>query len=328
MPQLFLSILFSLSALLSAYLAAWSRLHKKVNAAGEIFWLVLCIAIYSLGYAIEILQTNLKGILIAIRLEYLGISFIPAFLLMFALKYVREKELSKPLFGLLLIIPFITLFLVWTQQYHNLYYISPRVIEGEFFPVLDFERGFWYYVQGGYNLLAIFINMSLLTFQSLRSKRHRKAQSITLAVGTAVPFLGTSLYYLGFIPGNIDPIPLTLTISISLYWFALFKLGLIRLVPAARELAIDSIKEAFLVIDQHQVLQDMNRAAKQLPGSQELIIQDIVPQDNELIKNLQPLLRNEKENLEFFSKGRCYSAHGYPIIFDLDKAEGESDLDQ
>jgi lysylphosphatidylglycerol synthetase-like protein (DUF2156 family) len=129
MPQALtiISILLILSALLGVYLAAWARLHSRVPAASDFFWLFLCVALYSAGYAVEISHSDLSSILIAIRLEYFGLAFVAPMLLLFALHFVRGCAVPPSLYAAILFIPSITLIIVLTIESHDLFYVNPRI---------------------------------------------------------------------------------------------------------------------------------------------------------------------------------------------------------
>ena len=172
-----LSIFLGLSALLAVFLAAWAYFHARVPAAREFFFLMLGIAIYSLGYSISIPRTTLEGVFQAIHFEYIGLAFMPTLLLLFALHFTRRKPLPKALTALLLVIPLITLGLVFTSPSHQLYYINPRLVKTEFFLAFAFEPGPWYKVNSIWTELTIISAFLLLLVNSVRVPLKQKQQS-------------------------------------------------------------------------------------------------------------------------------------------------------
>ena len=329
-PTIFV-ILFEIAGLLSAYLAAWAQFRDRVPAAREFSYMMLATAVYSLGFGIEISRTDLAGILAAIRFEYLGISFLAPLFFLFALHFIRQKPLVWYWVIALMLVPLITLVLVFTVEYHSWFYINPRVIPGEFFSVIKFERGVWYYVHFFYLQLFSLISATLLVIQAFRAEAKQKNQAILIAAGSIVPTTGAILYILDLIPGNLDPGPFTLSITGLIFSIALFKLGLFELVPAARELALDSIKDSFLVLDKHRRLQDYNKATLRLPGAQELKIGEVLPTANSLAIQLRPLLELDKNKVEFSttdmnSNVRYYQAWSYPILTNSGRVDGEAIL--
>jgi diguanylate cyclase (GGDEF)-like protein len=309
-----LSIILGLSALLAVYLAAWAHFHSRVPAAREFFFLMLGVAIYSFGYSIAISRTTLEDVFQAIHFEYVGLAFIPTLLLFFALNFIRRKPLPKALITLLLFIPILTLIVVFTAPSHQLYYINPRLVDTGFFPVFAFEPGPWYKINSVWTMLTTLSAFFLLLVNALHAPLQQKRQATVIAAGAFLPILSSILYFLNLIPGQpakIEPSSFSMLVTGLFFAFALFKLGLFELVPAARELALDSIQDGFLVLDHRGNLQDMNQAASHLPGALEFGIGNPLPEGNSLAQQLFPLLAKEAEQLEFSAELADHSIHFY-----------------
>ena len=313
-----LSIGLGLSALLSTYLASHARTHSRATGAREAGFLLLCVALYSLGYAVEILLTDVEKILMVINLEYSGIVFLAPLLMLLVLHIVHGKPASKVFTAGLLIIPCLTLLIVCTQKHHNLYYINPRVVTSGFFPALTFERGIWYYVHVVFEQFCALIAIILLVRHAIHLEKRQKKQIIMIIVGSLVPTICGIVYYLGFIPNNLDTGPFSFTITGIIFSIAVFKMGFLELVPAARELAMDAINDALIVVDEDQILQDYNQAARDLPGMGAIRIGDSLISNDTIGEQLQPLLDKETQQIEFAmdtrSTGkRIYQACAYQV---------------
>ena len=312
-----LVIILGLSALLLIFLSAWARLHARVPGAGEFSWLFLAVSLYALGYAFELSRTDLESVLQALRMEYLGVAPVPSFVLMFALHYTRGKPVAGWLKAVLLVIPCITIFLVFTVQYHSWYYINPHMINGEYFPVISFERGPWYYVHVSYLLLGTASSAVILLRYALQAKGKKKQQALTMVAGTSAPLISGTAYVMGLIPNNIDSAPFSLVILGLINSFALFKLDLFELVPAARAIALDSIRDSFLVVDKNGIVQDYNQATLSLSGAEKIKIGDHLDETT-LGKDLSPLLRGDSRQIEFTIRPpdggiNFFIANAYPI---------------
>jgi diguanylate cyclase (GGDEF)-like protein len=316
-----LSIILGVSALLAVYLAAWAHVHSRVLAAREFFFLMLGVAIYSLGYSISISRTTLEDVFQVIHFEYIGLAFIPTLLLLFALHFIRRKPLPKALTVLLLVIPMITIIMVFTTPSHQFHYIHPRLVNIGSFPVFAFDPGPWYKINSVWTELTIISAFLLLLVNAVRAPLKQKRQAITIAVGAFLPILSSLLYFLDLIPGKpgkIEPTSFSMAVTGVFFAFALFKLGLFELVPAARELALDSIRDGFLVLDRHEHVQDLNQAALRLPGAMDFRIGSPLPEGNSLVEQLTPLLTKEVDQLDFSVELpdhsiQFYHAKAYPI---------------
>lgn len=105
-----LLIFLQISVVVAAYLAALVRLRTKIPATREFSLLVVSVAVYALGYIIEISHTDLRQVILAIQLEYFGLAFVASLNLLFVLNMIRKHPLSMSTAALLFVIPGITLF--------------------------------------------------------------------------------------------------------------------------------------------------------------------------------------------------------------------------
>ncbi|GAP08950.1 protein containing diguanylate cyclase (GGDEF) domain [Bellilinea caldifistulae] len=310
-----------------AYLAAWSSLRHRQPGALEFGLLTWATAIYSLGYAVEISRNNLEDVLWAIRVEYLGLAFLPPLILIFTFRFVRNKPLNRAVVAGLLTVSFITLGLVWTVNFHSLYYISPRIESGNYFPGLVFERGPWYKVHLAYLLLAGSLSPILLFWHARRAEGRRRSQMIVLGLGALIPIVGGYLFAAGKIPYGIDVGPFALSLSVLFFWAALFRYGLFEIVPAARELALDTVGEALIVVDYTGRVIDLNRAAIDLPGLAGLKIGQMFPRDGVLSGFVFHSLQNSGGETEFSTEDqngnlRSYRARSYLLKDTLGRQGG------
>lgn len=292
-----LVIFLNLNAMLLVYLAAWAQLRSRLPAAREFSWLMVAAAVYTLGYAVEISRSDLGGILEAVKFEYLGIAMVPAIIFIFSMR-LTGKNLPWFAYALILAVPLITIALVFTVVHHEWFYIKPRVVQGALFPVLTFERGPWYSIHIAYLQIAPAVASIILILHALRAGAKYRSQVFLIALGSCIPLLAGILYLFNLFQG-IDPAPFSLSLTGLVLSIALFKFGLFELVPAARERALDSIRDSFLVIDRQGRLQDLNSAGWRLPGASALKIGDTLPEENALAISLRPLLDNQNAQVDF-----------------------------
>jgi len=327
----YLVLLLGLVAMLTVYLAAWAQLHARVAAAHEFGLLMFAIALYALGYSIELSRTDLVSMLQIIKVEYIGIALIPPLNLLFIIHFVGGKPAPWPIIALVMVIPLITIGLTMTIEYHSLIYINPSVVRGPFFDVIQFTRGPWYYVNLVYLQSLPAVSFFILLIAARKAGPKLRRQILGLATGSFLPILGGFLYFAGLIPGGVDPAPFALSISGIIFAVTLFKFGLFELVPAARELALDSVSDSFLVFDRRHHLQDLNKAATQLPGAQDFVLGAALPPASPLTAHLQPLLDSGTGQAEFsveFSSEHAsadlhsFQAKAYPIQTRPDQTGG------
>lgn len=256
------------AALVSMVLAVYAWRRRGVPGVTAFVILSTSLSLWSLGYGLEIAGTDLTTKIFWGKVQYIGIVTVILAWFVFSLQYSNHNEwLTRRKLALLLIVPLITLSLTWTNEAHGLIWKSYKLSENGPFLALDVTHGFWFWVHSVYSY-SLLLAGSVLLIKMLLDLPHRyrqQASLILLAIG--MPWLGNGFYLLGLIPiPNFDPTPLAFTVTGILFWWNLWRLRLLELVPVARRAVVDSMKEGVIVLDvQHRIV-DLNPAAQQLLG--------------------------------------------------------------
>jgi len=330
-PPLILIFLLLLSGALCVYMAAWAQLRRRQPGAVEFSLLTWAGAVYSLGYAVEITRTQLADLLWALRIEYLGLAFLPALLLIFSLRMVRDRPLDRRLTGALLVVPLVTLLMVWTADRHSLYYVSPRVETGWYFPVFSAGHGLWYNLQLTYVILSGIVSPLILLWNARRFEQRRRWQASLAGVGALFPIGAAVLNALGVSIYGIDLGPFGISLSALFFGWALFRYRLFEIVPAAREVALDAVRDAFVVVDHSGRIVDFNQAARNLPGAADWKIGQPFPRSGSLGEFVHHNLRQPGGMLEFSIRDqdgaiRYFWVHAYPLKDTFNRMSGSTFL--
>jgi diguanylate cyclase (GGDEF)-like protein len=238
---------------------AWSRRHRAPQAAIASL-LMVSAAIYAFGYAGEVVQTSLAGAMFWLHVEYLGLPWIPALWVLMAL---RHNGLRSHL-GLLLVIPLITLVAQWSNSFHGLFDRSLMFISRPPFWIVSPHRGpvAWLFIAYMYAALLYGTWLYISRFR-ISSHLYRK-QNLILVTACLPPLCGNLVYLCDWSPWGLDLAPAMLGITVILAYFAVIKLECFDLVPMARSLVFNSIRDAALVTDLQHCLVDFNPAAREL----------------------------------------------------------------
>lgn len=237
---------------------------RRLHAAGAKAYvgLMLSVAMYSLGYALELSSTTLNGIILSLRIEYLGIPFIPAFWIILALQYTGAgKTFPRWVFYGLFGIPIITFILHYTNDFHHLYYISLSVNSNAPFPIADITKGIWYHVNIFYLNICILAGNILFFRIILRSMGPLRKQAVTIFLTSLIPWIGNFVYQSGITPYGIDIVPVTLSLTGPSFAIALFRFRLFDVIPIARETVFEIMYDPVLIMDSNARLADFNNAA-------------------------------------------------------------------
>jgi PAS domain S-box-containing protein len=269
------AILLVITAAISAALALYSRRRYLAARTGWFALLMLAVSVWSLSYALELSNDSLSGKLFWSKVEYLGITTIPALWLAFALQYTgRERWLTRRNRFLLAIEPIVTLLLVWTNEFHGLIWQSTKLDTSGSFAMLDIKLyGAFFWVHVAYSYVVLALGTWLLALAFIKSSRLYRRQVAILLVGLLAPWVGNALYIsrLSPFPGlDLTPFGYTLT-GLAVMW-GLFQFRLLDILPVARDAVIAEMPDGVIVLDTENRIVDLNPAAQRIIGRQEDVI--------------------------------------------------------
>lgn len=248
------------------------QLFKKKGEAVQLFdFMMLSNAIWSLGYGFELASNTLNMMYFFIGIEYLGITTLPINWFLFCMNLAGKDQWYKKRLNLyaLLIIPLITVFLVWTNKYHHLHYQSVKLDQTTAFPLLNLEPGIWYrfFILYFYTLLGF---GSYLILKTVKTESIYRRQNYAIFFAALIPWVVNIAYLFGFRPiANLDLTPFAFIIATALIAIAIYRFKLFDILPIAREKVLDLIQDGYLVLDGKNRVIDYNLSFKKyLPDAQ------------------------------------------------------------
>lgn len=293
-----LSLTLIFLGIVTIYFSFWAFNNRRISGALEFALFMLSVSIYTFGYAIEISHTDLPSVLLAIKVEYTGIPYMSYFALLFTFRFITGKPLNRTIVIVLVIIPVISTLLVYIIELHNLFYINPRVVNERFFPVLKFKKGIIYIIRFVYQQLLALASIIFLLTRLFIEKKGRKAQIISLIAAQMIPGIIALFYISGMIPGGLDINPFSSFIVGVIFSIAILKFGLFEIVTHGREVALDSIGEAFILFDNSGIIHDLNSSARNLQFIN-LKTGAPLPDNNKFSVMLQSALDDGKKRFEY-----------------------------
>jgi PAS domain S-box-containing protein len=260
-----------LAGVISVGLALYAWRRRLTAGVTPFSILMLAVAEWSIGYALELAGADVPTKLFWLGVEYLGIIIAPAAWLTLALQYTgRTKWLTPRLLVLLSIEPLITLVLVWTNDIHHLIHTKVGLEISSAFTVLVVTRGTWYWINVFYSFLLLLLGTALIVsfIPTLRrSASVYRGQVSALCIAVLVPWVGNAVFDFGLSPvPNLDLTPLSFTIfGIAMAW-SLFRFRLLDITPVARHAVVESMSDAVIVLDKYNRITDLNPAGQRLLG--------------------------------------------------------------
>lgn len=257
------SVLVIISGVLNVLLAIYAYFKKSTFSGIKAFiWSSAFSAVYIFAYVFELSSDSLQEIRFWLNIEYLGMPFIAPCSLLLVLHYIgMERYAAFRKAWVFFVIPLITLALNTTNDLHHLFYKLLYLRENTPTPMVHIVPGRWYYLHGAYTFGCMLASICLLVMNMRKSSKGYRKQHITLVIGHLLPMLGAFFYALGLTPNGMDPVPVIMSATSSLYIWALLSIGMLTVSPVARDHIFESMRDGVLVLGLDGRIVDYNGAA-------------------------------------------------------------------
>ncbi len=263
------TLIYAISVLITGFLIliSWKRRSNKIGAS--FFYLNLFFFYWSFIAMIETSIINVDLKIILSKFDYIGSVGVPVLFFVFSLYYNKLDHWLKPRnVFLLLFFPIITLFLVFTNEYHGLvwssYYVSEFTV-GLVHPII-YEYGCWFwFFHLGYSYILLLVGFVLFFDKFLKLKKPQSYQVGVILIGVLLPFLSNIIYVLGLhgLPG-LDITRVATSLTGILFVVSIFYWKFLDIIPIARSLLIEKMSDGLVVIDKYDRIVDINPSATNL----------------------------------------------------------------
>ncbi len=242
---------------------AW-RFRKNTPESWPLAILMLFVAEWLISYYLELVSLNLDTSITMAKFQYIGIAFCPTLLIVFALTFYKQRFIFKRVHLLLLaIVPTVTLILAFTNEAHNLIWTQYTTTRSGAITLSYPSYGGWFWFNGVYSYALMLGASYLLLRKTVSAVDQYRWQSAALLLAVLTPWISNMLYGLGVISG-IEPTPISFAFTGLMMWVGIFRFRLLNVLPAARTMVFDSMKDGILVLDGNNRIIDCNPAAAQM----------------------------------------------------------------
>ncbi|GKX67535.1 hypothetical protein rsdtw13_27930 [Clostridium sp. TW13] len=256
---------FSLILLISTLVLMYIGYFAWKKGKGYVCISLIPVLIYTFGYAFEILSGNIEWVKFWIKVEYLGIAFLPIMWLIFVLKFSSfEENLKKRCLVLLYIIPIITVVLNYTNDFHHLFYKNLYINNHGIFSIVEIVKGPWYWVNIAYAYVVMLSGLLILVLSCVNSISIIRKQIIFLIIAWIIPWTSNIIYMAKLLPFNIDLCPLTFSISEIIFCYAVLRFKLLKITPIALEKVFWNMQDGVIILDPENNIVNFNDASKNI----------------------------------------------------------------
>lgn len=190
-----------------------------------------------------------------VYLAYVGLILTPEAILFLGLVFAKSSIKLSWRYALLLIIPAISIFMLFTNEFHHLFYESI-----EYSTLTDVgQLGIYFLIHTLYSYSCITIGMVYLIYFSIKNAGFFSRQSILIAVGIISSFLYNILITVQVIKVDFHTNVIAFFIPLVLFYFGILRFNFLSIMPIALQNVVDHISDCYLVIDKNLSVIEFNR---------------------------------------------------------------------
>lgn len=249
----------------------WRRFrHKPAARVGVV--LAFAVGWWMMGSVLELFSIDPTMRVFWDKFQFIAIVVLPPGWIIYALFYVgRAVKLTHRQLFLLLVIPALTLLLVYTNGWHHLVWAKYELtlVDGVLIKSAEYGPAFWLFMVYAYT--AVFAGLVILLQAVVESGRLYRWQGVGLIIAAMAPWLVNfaSIIFSWKPFRGMDLTPFALGIMVSIVGWTIYRLQLQDIGPAARHMMFDQMGDGVLVLDANHYIMDVNPALLSLLGQSE-----------------------------------------------------------
>lgn len=216
---------------------------------------MLCMMLWCIGLIIQILVINFISPDYAVYPDYftyLPVVLTPVALFFISYIFVKKEIHFKKWFLLLFIVPAITMIVLWTNDFHHLFY--------EYYSVNTAGTTFgpYFYVHSLYTYGLFAVDIIMLLRASVKQSSMLSKQSLLIILGSLIPIV-VNILGMTVIDTNIYVTPISFIVTILFFGVAILRYNFLSIAPIALKRVVDQMSDLYLVLNQDCIISDCNK---------------------------------------------------------------------
>lgn len=249
----FISILFSDLLIICLFFALKKQKKNQITKCFYCILLLMFIWTFSLTLQLFFQKNNSIDPVFFEGLASFGAEFISLAFLALAITFSKSSLIFSKKYLLLTVIPIISVFLMCTNNWHHLYYISystnfDNTISGPYMSVHSI-----------YTYIIFAIAICIFLKYSIKNAGFFSKQSLLIVIGALIPIVVNVLGTFKIIPMTVYVTPICFSFTILFFALAIFKFKFLSITPIAMQRIVDRISDSFIVINDENVITDFNQ---------------------------------------------------------------------
>ena len=249
-------IILEISSLLLIALTYFIDLKdRKKGQIGSMFNIMLtCMLIWTFSLIMQIAfqRTNIDPVIFEGFASF-GACFLPVAFMFLGIIFSKTKIFFNKKHLLLLVIPVISTYLMFTNGQHHLFFKEYS------YHTSEIVVGPYHSINAIYSYACMLIGLVYLFKYSIKNSGFFSKQSIMVFLGVLVPLSINILATFGVLNLTVYDTPISFTIAIMFFALAIFKFDFLKVTPIALQRIVDRMSDGYIIVDEKKRITDFNK---------------------------------------------------------------------
>lgn len=248
-----LSLIIS-AALITGLLVYVLKIKNKTSLQNIFCLDLLCVFIICVGVILQAILSKLCNIP-AINFEnyiYIGTCFLPVCILFTGKIFSNPNYKLKRIDLFTLIIPITSLIILWTNNFHHLFY---KVYSTN---ISKCVYGNWLIIHNIYSYTLLLIGIIYIIKASGKTSGFFSKRSLLIIAGMSIPIVVNVLGTFKIIPMSVFITPISFAFAMVFFALAIFKFKFLGIAPIALRTVVNRMSDSYIILNENYVVTDFN----------------------------------------------------------------------
>lgn len=184
---------------------------------------------------------------------YIGTCFLPVAIFFTGLIFAKTKITFKKKYLLFFIVPALSLIVLWTNDYHHLFYKIYSYLY-----LSDCKVGPYMIIHNIYSYTLLFLGVIQMVNVASKNSGFFSKQTLLIVVGISIPLIANILGTLKIISMTVYITPISFAFTMLFFALSIFKFKFLGVAPVALQTIVNRISDSYLVLNENLLITDFN----------------------------------------------------------------------
>lgn len=184
---------------------------------------------------------------------YIGTCFLPVAIFFTGLIFAKTKITFKKKYLLFFIVPALSLIVLWTNDYHHLFYKIYSYLY-----LSDCKVGPYMIIHNIYSYTLLFLGVIQMVNVASKNSGFFSKQTLLIVVGISIPLITNILGTLKIISMTVYITPISFAFTMLFFALSIFKFKFLGVAPVALQTIVNRISDSYLVLNENLLITDFN----------------------------------------------------------------------